>query len=106
METFEFKFGPWSKQSKLSNKKPIIVGVVGSGNLEVLVEEVDLNGGTKFSLETSIDGFEKTWQAVLADFAEQERFANTIITINDGGATPAVVQLRLAQAAQQWKETP
>ncbi|MCE7530025.1 malonate decarboxylase acyl carrier protein [Polynucleobacter sp. IMCC 29146] len=106
METFEFKFGPWSKQSQLSNKKPIIVGVVGSGNLEVLVEEVDLNGGTKFYLETSIDGFEKTWQAVLADFAEQERFANTIITINDGGATPAVVQLRLAQAAQQWKETP
>ena len=106
METFEFKLGRWSKQSQLSNKKPIIVGVVGSGNLEVLVEEVDLNGGTKFYLETSIDGFEKTWQAVLADFAEQERFANTIITINDGGATPAVVQLRLAQAAQQWKETP
>ena len=73
METFEFKFGPWSKQSQLSNKKPIIVGVVGSGNLEVLVEEVDLNGGTKFYLETSIDGFEKTWQAVLADFAEIDR---------------------------------
>ncbi|CAN1490556.1 malonate decarboxylase subunit delta [Burkholderiaceae bacterium] len=105
METFEFKFGPWSNQSQLGSKKPIIVGVVGSGNLEVLVEEVDLKGCTQFFLETSIDGFDQTWQAVLSDFAEQERFVNTLITINDGGATPAVVQLRLAQAAQQWKET-
>jgi malonate decarboxylase delta subunit len=103
MELLNYEFGPWAVAKIVKNKNPIIVGVVGSGNLEVLLEDSELNGKCKFCVETSVNGFAETWQAVLRDFANQHQFSNSLITINDGGATPAVVQLRLMQAAQQWR---
>ncbi len=102
MEKLNFDFGPWTINKESSNKRPVIVGVVGSGNLEILLESKNLNGKTEIVVETSVSGFEKTWSAVLKDFVEQYQFSNTLISINDGGATPAVVQLRLSQAARQW----
>ena len=103
MELLNYEFGPWGAIKALKNKDPIIVGVVGSGNLEVLLEYSELNEKCKIIVETSANGFANTWQAVLRDFSNQYQFSNTLITINDGGATPAVVQLRLMQAAQQWR---
>ena len=103
MESLSYEFGPWNILRVRKNMTPIIVGVVGSGNLEILLEDAELNGKSRFFVETSVSGFANTWQAVLRDFSDQQKFSNTIITINDGGATPAVVQLRLMQAAQQWR---
>lgn len=103
MELLNYEFGPWEIVRTPKNKTPIIVGVVGSGNLEVLLEVAEINGKSKVCVETSVNGFSETWQAVLRDFTNQYQFSNTLITINDGGATPAVVQLRLMQAAQQWR---
>lgn len=105
MEHLKFEFGPW--QTAVSSDRPaVIAGVVGSGNMEVLLERVPTGGRLQISVETSIRGFADTWQAVLKDFAEREQIGDVRMTINDGGATPAVVSLRLSQAAQDWKAAP
>lgn len=80
------------------------VGVVGSGDLEVLLEPA--TGRTTVELRTSVDGFGPTWEAVLDRFFARYDIAATI-RINDFGATPGTVALRLAQAveAAQAEET-
>lgn len=76
---------------------PVLVGVVGSGNLEVLVEPETVAGCT-VDVETSARGFGHIWEAVLRDFHERHPLAGVRVSINDMGATPAVVSLRLDQA--------
>ena len=79
--------------------EPVLVGVVGSGNLEVLLEPgADLAHCT-FSIHTSARGFAPIWEAVVQSFQAQHRLAGVAVSINDMGATPAVVSLRLDQAA-------
>ena len=79
---------------------PVLVGVVGSGNLEVLLEAVGGDSCT-VRVETSARGFGPIWQAVLGDFHERHPLAGVRIAINDMGATPAVVSLRLDQAVAE-----
>ena len=77
---------------------PVLVGVVGSGNLEVLLEPS--TGPTcRFAVQTSARGFGTIWEAVLRDFHARHPLAGVAVGIHDMGATPAVVSLRLAQAA-------
>lgn len=102
MEHLKFEFGPW-QTAGASDRPAVIAGVVGSGNMEVMLERVPTGGRLQVSVDTSIRGFADTWQAVLKDFAEREQIGDVRMTINDGGATPAVVSLRLSQAAQDWK---
>ena len=78
----------------------MLVGVVGSGNLEVLVEPAE-GTACEVRVETSARGFASIWEAVLADFHHRHRLAGVRIHVNDMGATPAVVSLRLQQAAQE-----
>jgi malonate decarboxylase delta subunit len=74
------------------------VGVVGSGDLEVLLEP-SADARTHVVVNTSVDGFEATWKNVLDRFFA--RFDGAVsIEINDFGATPGTVMLRLAQAAE------
>ncbi|WP_424216218.1 malonate decarboxylase subunit delta (plasmid) [Streptomyces sp. BI20] len=73
------------------------VGVVGSGDLEILVEPAD--SGVTVHLRTSVDGFDTIWQAVLERFFSRTDLAATV-HINDFGATPGTVALRLAQAVE------
>lgn len=77
-----------------------MVGVVSSGNLEVLIESAPLNGGCTIEVKTAAVGFGATWQAVMDDFHQRWALANARIAINDMGATPAVVSLRLDQAVE------
>ena len=83
---------------------PVLVGVVGSGNLEVLVEPSGEGDLSHFHVATSARGFGEIWQAVVQDFHERHRFKGLRFSINDMGATPAVVSLRLDQAAAGLKE--
>jgi malonate decarboxylase delta subunit len=76
----------------------VLVGVVGSGNLEVLMEPHD-GPDCHFEVQTSARGFGHIWEAVLRDFHASHSMAGVAIAIHDMGATPAVVALRLAQAA-------
>ena len=94
MERFELGF---------SGKTPIAarahVGVVGSGDLEVLLEPANQ---TTVLVRTSVDGFETIWRATLERFFARHPIAARV-EINDFGATPGVVSLRLAQALERTK---
>ena len=79
---------------------PVLVGVVGSGNLEVLLEAAG-GDGCMVRIETSARGFGPIWEAVLGDFHDRHPLAGVRIAINDMGATPAVVSLRLDQAVAE-----
>jgi len=79
---------------------PVLVGVVGSGNLEVLAEPIP--GETcEIHITTSARGFAAIWEAVVRDFHQRHPLAGVRLSLNDMGATPAVVSLRLDQAVAQ-----
>lgn len=101
MEHIEFDF-PGDPGSPPPPLAPVLVGVVSSGNLEVLIEPAALAGGCRVSVDTSIRGYGPVWQAVLADFFARHRLRDLHVSINDAGATPAVVSLRLDQAIEAF----
>jgi malonate decarboxylase delta subunit len=79
---------------------PVLVGVVGSGNLEVMLEPAPGPDCT-VHIETSARGFGPIWEAVVRDFHQRHPLAGVRISVNDMGATPAVVGLRLDQAVAE-----
>ena len=93
METFEFNYPAKRKAQKRAH-----VGVVGSGDLEVLLDPAD-GDEASVRIRTSVDGFKTKWQAVLDRFFGQYDAA-VHIEINDAGATPGAVFLRLQQAVE------
>ena len=78
--------------------KKVHVGVVGSGDMEVLMEPAE-TGIATVSVLTSVNGFGSSWKAVLDRFFAKYDGA-VRIDINDAGATPGNVKLRLEQAAE------
>jgi malonate decarboxylase delta subunit len=94
METLHFAF---DGGRALAPFAPVLVGVVASGNLEVLVEPA-AGSGCRIDIDTSARGFGPIWEAVLRDFHARHGVAGLAVAIHDMGATPAVVSLRLDQA--------
>ena len=94
METLHFEF---DGGRALPPFAPALVGVVASGNLEVLVESAP-GTGCRIDVDTSARGFGAIWGAVLRDFHDRHGLAGIAISMHDMGATPAVVSLRLDQA--------
>ena len=74
------------------------VGVVGSGDLEVLLEPSP-DERAHVLINTSVDGFGSAWRNVLDRFFARYHGVASI-EINDFGATPGTVMLRLEQAAE------
>lgn len=93
METLTYTF-PATK----SIESKAHVGVVGSGDLEIIMEPHDVPYA-EVSIRTGITGFKNTWQSVLERFFSQHDIAARI-KINDFGATPGVVTIRLSQALE------
>ena len=81
-------------------RKSAIVGVVASGNLEVLVERVLPDAECAVEIKTAAMGFGEVWSAVIGDFVERYSPGGLKFSINDGGARPDTVSLRLAQAVR------
>ena len=79
------------------------VGVVASGDLEIVVVPAAGTGAATVTLRTSVDGFDTVWRRVL-----DRHFAGSALEaayeINDFGATPGMVSLRLAQARELLDE--
>jgi malonate decarboxylase delta subunit len=96
METLRFNFS--GGQRRIDGAR--MVGVVGSGNLEVMIEHRPLNGACEIEISTAAHGFGPIWEAVMRDFHQRWQLADVRVDINDMGATPAVVSLRLDQAAE------
>ena len=81
-----------------------IVGVVASGNLEVLLERGSAPDRCVIEIATAARGFADLWAAVTADFVERRAAGGLVITINDGGARPDTVALRLAQGVRMIED--
>jgi len=78
------------------------IGVVASGDLEILVEppaQFDPPDGVAVRVRTSVNGFDTVWHDVLERFFARTPLAGSW-ELNDFGATPGVVNLRLRQAAE------
>ena len=87
---------------KYTATKPIAhrahVGVVGSGDLEILMEPIGTTCA-EVIIRTRFDGYQIIWQGLLDRFfAVHDIMAK--IEINDFGATPGVVSMRLLQALE------
>jgi malonate decarboxylase delta subunit len=81
-------------------RQSAIVGVVASGNLEVLVERSLPDAECVVDIKTAATGFGAVWSAVIGDFVERYSPGGLKFSINDGGARPDTVSLRLAQAVR------
>jgi malonate decarboxylase delta subunit len=94
MEQLEFDYPEANRRVS----KRAHVGVAGSGDMELLMEPAEA-GVAHVSILTSVNGFEKSWKAVIDRFFAH--FDGAVrIEINDGGATPGSVMLRLEQAVE------
>lgn len=79
-------------------------GVVGSGDIEVLIENRPLQGQAQIRITTPITGFDHIWRLVLERFINSSQLGDVLISINDNNAPPAVVALRLQQALSEIEE--
>ncbi|WP_026582075.1 malonate decarboxylase subunit delta [Bacillus sp. J33] len=97
MEKLNFRF----PATKMLDSKAH-VGVVGSGDLEILMEPSD-QGYADVTVRTGTTGFHQLWETVLERFFSKNDIS-AIIRINDFGATPGVVSLRLSQALEVGRD--
>src|SRR5262249_6503405 len=65
MEHLNYRF---TGGTRVASSAPQLVGVVGSGNLEVLIEPAAQDGACTIEVVTASMGFGKVWEAVIADF--------------------------------------
>ena len=94
MEQLDFQFTGGAPAARRA-----YAGVVGSGDLEVLLTPGS-DGRIDVAITTSVNGMAATWQAQLARVFASHAWPGAKIAINDFGATPAVVRLRLEQALE------
>ncbi|WPC40472.1 malonate decarboxylase subunit delta [Clostridium sp. JS66] len=78
--------------------KRAYVGVVGSGDLEILLEPIK-EKKAYVVVRTRFDGFKQIWKDILDKFFQANDIA-VRIEINDFGATPGMVTMRLLQALE------
>ena len=102
METLSYRHK--AKESATGSKLLAITGVVASGNLEVLVERILPDTECQVEINTAAKGFGAVWKVVVADFVERRSPGGLKLSINDGGARPDTVALRLAQAVRLIEE--
>ena len=102
MERLVFDLESAASPALADARRPAVVGVVASGTLEVLVEPGGTSARCHVEVATSADGFREIWEAVLRDFAARRAVAGLSLSVNDAGATPAVVTLRLDQAVEEF----
>lgn len=99
MEKMEFRF---TLPGERLHGKKTVCGVVGSGNLEVIIEE-NTTSETIFTIQTAIEHYKTVWKMVIEDFVNQHQPVGLQFTLNDNGAMPAVVLLRLSQALDEFQ---
>jgi len=78
-------------------------GVVGSGDLEVLLEPKAAEAAVSVRIVTPVKGFDTLWKRVVEHFVAETGLAGASIEINDNNASPAIVALRLRQALVEAK---
>ncbi|MEI8631970.1 malonate decarboxylase acyl carrier protein [Vibrio sp. PP-XX7] len=94
----------FSYQGQATISKIVRVGNVGSGDLEILLEPTDTATIT-INIITSVDNRSDIWHAIFNRHFSVAHAAMQM-TINDFGATPGVIGLRLTQALEHLTEEP
>ena len=95
-----------SAKSRLAGaRQTAIIGVVASGNLEVLLERVLPDTACEVDIATPLEGYDETWKAVVAEFRRAIIARRPPLSINDGGARPDTVFLRLMQGCALMEAT-
>lgn len=100
----DLAFRHQARKPSSGSRKMAIIGVVASGNLEVLAERVLPADECRLEIKTAAEGFGPVWDAVTADFVERYSPGGIRFSVNDGGARPDTVMLRLAQAARLMED--
>lgn len=95
METLSFSF-PASRKAQGRTQ----VGCVGSGDLEVLLEPAS-DAQLSIRVLTSVNGSSERWQQLFERMFAGQDLPALKVEINDFGATPGVVRLRLEQALEE-----
>jgi malonate decarboxylase delta subunit len=95
METLSFQF-PAGQPAR----GRALAGCVGSGDLEVLAEPGHA-GTLAIQVVTSVNGAAQRWEQLFVRMFAGQSLPALRIDINDFGATPGVVRLRLEQALEE-----
>ena len=95
METLSFEFPAGQPP-----KGRALVGCVGSGDLEVLLEP-GTAGTLVIQVQTSVNGAEQRWHHLFQRIFQEQTRPALNIQIHDFGATPGVVRLRLEQGFEE-----
>ncbi|MFC5694787.1 malonate decarboxylase subunit delta [Pseudomonas sp. GCM10022186] len=95
METLSFQF-PAGQPAR----GRALVGCVGSGDLEVLLEP-GVAGTLTIQVVTSVNGSGPRWQQLFQRLFDGQTPPALNIDIHDFGATPGVVRLRLEQGFEE-----
>ncbi len=80
-------------------------GVVGSGDMEVLLSRREQGGRVNVKVCTPVSGFDDVWEKVLERFIGDSGCGDLDMEINDNNATPFIVNLRLRQALLEARDT-
>jgi malonate decarboxylase delta subunit len=96
----QFQVRGTAKKRALGVRHQVITGVNASGNLEVLVERVLPENECLVEVTTAVTGFREIWEAVIQEFFERSSPGGLQFSINDGGARPDTVTLRLMQSVR------
>lgn len=96
----QFEVHRTAARPAFGSRRQAIVGVNASGNLEVLVERALPHETSAVEVVTAVSGFRDLWTAVIEDFFDRCATGGLKFSINDGGARPDVVSLRLMQSVR------
>ena len=80
---------PGSRQSR-------VLAVAGNRRCQ---RDCEWSAARGTAIITPMRGFDDLWRAVIVDFVERASFSGLRISINDGGALPDMVHLRLMQSS-------
>jgi malonate decarboxylase delta subunit len=96
----QFQVHGAAKRRAGGHRRQVITGANASGNLEVLVERMLPEHECLVDVTTAVTGFRAIWEAVIQEFFERSSPGGLRFSINDGGARPDTVILRLMQSAR------
>lgn len=97
LQTLDFTFAP-KEGYRIIPRDWSHTGVVGSGDMEVLLRHVEQQGKVTIRVVTPVRGYDEIWEKVLARFVEEAGIGDVALEINDNNSTPFIVATRLKQA--------
>ncbi|MDC9592756.1 malonate decarboxylase subunit delta [Xenorhabdus sp. IM139775] len=95
MERIELQY---PAKERLADKA--LAGVVGSGDMEALFEPTS-DDVLSVIIKTSVDGHKQQWMHLFERLSMQRALPSGRLEINDFGATPGVVRLRIEQVFEE-----